>query len=103
MRFFTYSPSTPNAVITNPTKMPLPASAYRNPRVHLMHLQCTSLPHQPDIDEGRARYQAQVEDWHQKHGTYPQAKPNEYRPHPLTPGTQPISLGACFNCGGKRG
>jgi len=68
-----------------------------------MDLQPNSLPHQPNTDEGRARYQAQVEEWHRKHGAYPQTRPDEYKPYPLTPGTQPVSSGACFNCGGKHG
>jgi hypothetical protein len=34
---------------------------------------------------------------------HPAASPDEIKPYPLTPGTQSISSGACFNCGGKHG
>jgi hypothetical protein len=99
------SPNTtaPECPITVQTKQQLPQSAYRAPRVCLVDLQHHSLPHEPDTPDGRARYEEQVQVWHQKHGPYPQAKPDKYRPYPLMPGMQHVSTGACFNCGGKHG
>lgn len=86
-----------------PARQALPPTAYRNPRVRLVDLQRHSLPHEPDTPDGQARYTEQVRVWHQKHGPYPLVKPDEQRPYPLTPGTLPVSSGACFNCGGKHG
>ena len=102
-RLFAYQPNTLAATTAATPKAPLPMSAFRNPRVRLIDLQRNSLQHHPDTEEGRARYQTQVEEWHRRHGAYPQTKPDEYKPYPLTPGTQPVSSDACFNCGGKHG
>ena len=81
----------------------LPQSAYRDPRVRLLDLQRNLLTHHPDSETGWVAYRAQVDAWHRKHSQYLQASPDEFKPYPLTPGTQPISSGACFNCRGKHG
>jgi len=96
-------PPAPARPHITPTRNLIPQSAYRAPRVRLVDLQRHSLPHEPDTVDGRARYVEQIRIWHEKHGPYPQAKPDEYRPYPLTLGTQSVNTGACFNCGGKHG
>jgi hypothetical protein len=105
-RLFAYQPSKPPVSpqpVTPIQRATLPQSAYRDPRVRLLDLQRNLLTHHPDSETGWAAYRAQVVAWHHKYGQYPQASPNEFKPYPLTPGTQPISSGACFNCGGKHG
>lgn len=80
----------------NTQPVPLPASAFREARVHLIHLQRNSLTHHPDTDLGRMAYRCQVEEYNRKYGI---TKADEYRPYLLTPGTEAPSMGACFNCG----
>ena len=105
-RLLAYQSNKPSASpqpVTPIQRTALPQSAYRDPRVRLLDLQRNLLTHHPDSETGWVAYRAQVDAWHRKHGQYPQASPDEFKPYPLTPGTQPISSGACFNCGGKHG
>jgi hypothetical protein len=105
-RLFAYQSSKPPAPphpVTPTQRAAIPQSAYRDPRVRLLDLQRNLLTHHPDSEAGWTAYRTQIEAWHRKHGQYPQVSPNELKPYPLTPGTQPVSSGACFNCGGKHG
>jgi hypothetical protein len=89
---------------TTPTQhAAVPQSAHRDPKVQLLDLLCNLLPQHPDTETGCTAYCTQVDEWHHKHGFYLQASPDEFKPYPLTPGTQPLSTGACFNCGGRYG
>jgi len=81
----------------------VPQSAFRDPKVRLLDLLRNLLPQHPDTETGWTAYRAQVDEWHHKHGHYPHASPDELKPYPLTPGTQHVNTGACFNCGGKQG
>jgi hypothetical protein len=104
-RLFAYQTNQTPAIqsAAPPQRAAVPQSAYRDPRVRLLDLLRNLLPHHPDTETGRTAYHAQVDEWHRKHGFYPQASPNELKPYPLTPGTQPLNTGACFNCGGRHG
>jgi hypothetical protein len=87
-RLFAYQPPA--------TPTPTRTVTYRDPRVRLIDLQRNALPHHPDTETGRAAYQQQVIGYTRKYGT---SKPDEFRPYPLLPGTEPLSSGACFGCG----
>ncbi|KAK7033710.1 hypothetical protein R3P38DRAFT_2519578 [Favolaschia claudopus] len=54
-------------------------------------------PHHPNTGAGQAAYAQQVVEYKSKYGDNP--SPNEFRPYPLTPGTQPLDAGACYDCG----
>ena len=81
----------------------VPQTAFRDPKVRVLDLLRNLLPQHPDTETGWTAYRAQIDTWHHKHGHYPQVSPDELKLYPLTPGTQPVSTGACFNCGGKHG
>jgi hypothetical protein len=101
-RLFAYQSSSSQPA--NPAQRALvPQSAYRDPKVRLLDLLRNLLTHHPDTETGHTAYRTQVEAWHRKNGQYPHVTPDEYKPYPLTPGTQPVSSGACFNCGGRHG
>ena len=105
-RLLAYQSNQPPSSPQSPTQVQraaVPQSAFRDPRVRLLDLRRNLLPHHPDTETGWIAYRAQVDEWHRKHGHYPHASPDEFKPYPLTPGTQPTSTGTCFNCGGKHG
>jgi hypothetical protein len=105
-RLLAYQSNRPPSIPQPPTpvqRAPVPQSAYRDPRVRLLDLLRNLLPQHPDTETGWTAYRVQVDEWHRKHGHYPHVSPDEFKPYPLTPGTQPANTGACFNCGGKHG
>ena len=67
----------------------LPATAYRNPKVCLLDLQCHSILHHPDTTQGHTAY----------HAVNGNIKADEFHPYLLTLCTEALSSGACFNCG----
>ncbi|KAI0368533.1 hypothetical protein BV20DRAFT_1053937 [Pilatotrama ljubarskyi] len=71
----------------------------RPPQQRLEVLTKNALPPPPLTDEGRAKYTAQVEDWHRAH---PGLEPDEERPYLLTPGTLPVARRECYTCGMPR-
>ncbi|KAI8968093.1 hypothetical protein BD414DRAFT_541482 [Trametes punicea] len=71
----------------------------RPPQQRLQALIKNALPPPPLTDEGRAKYTAQVEDWHRANTGL---EPDEERPYPLTPGTLPVARGECYTCGMPR-
>ena len=85
-------PTTPNHTRTTA----LPATTYRDPKARLLDLQHHSIPHHPDTVQGHAAYQRQIQAYHAANGN---TKADEFHPYPLTPGTEALSSGACFNCG----
>ncbi|KAK6984430.1 hypothetical protein R3P38DRAFT_2576036 [Favolaschia claudopus] len=54
-------------------------------------------PHHPNTGAGQTAYAKQVVEYKSRFGDL--AQPNEFRPYPLTPGTQPLDAGACYDCG----
>ncbi|OCH93945.1 hypothetical protein OBBRIDRAFT_832251 [Obba rivulosa] len=52
--------------------------------------------HHEDTEAGRRTYQAQLAKWLKDHR---EVEPNEYRPFPLKPGTQPLGSRECYRCG----
>ncbi|KAI8974505.1 hypothetical protein BD414DRAFT_509941, partial [Trametes punicea] len=70
-----------------------------SPQQRLQALIKNALPPPPLTDEGRAKYTAQVEDWHRANTGL---EPDEERPYPLTPGTLPVAHGECYTCGMPR-
>jgi hypothetical protein len=54
------------------------------------------LPHHPDTPAGHALYTAQVALWTSLHAG---KGPNEFRPYPLTPGTEAVAANECWTCG----
>ena len=105
-QLFAYQPNRPSSIPqpSAPTqRAAVPQTAFRDPRVRLLDLLRNLLTQHPDTKIGWTAYRAQVDEWHRKHGHYPHASPDEFKPYPLTPGTQPVSTGACFNCGGRHG
>jgi hypothetical protein len=54
------------------------------------------LPHHPDTPAGHSLYVAQVTFWASLHAG---KGPNEFRPYPLTPGTEAVATNECWTCG----
>ena len=54
------------------------------------------LPHHPDTPAGHALYTAQISLWISLHTG---KGPNEFRPYPLTPGTEAVATNECWTCG----
>ena len=52
---------------------------------------------QPNTEEGKRQYKADVDLWHVTHG--PDATPSLDKPYPLCPGTAVVVVGDCFQCG----
>ncbi|KAG1806375.1 uncharacterized protein HD556DRAFT_1436345 [Suillus plorans] len=59
--------------------------------------QYSMLQHHQDSETGRAAYNQQVKEWHDKHGT--DAMPHTGCPYPLRPGSAPLWSRECFTCG----
>jgi hypothetical protein len=58
-------------------------------------MQQNILVHQPNTPAGHAAYTQQLSTYKTRHGD---SFPDERRPYPLTPGTEPLHSGACYNC-----
>lgn len=59
-------------------------------------LKAINIPAYPNTPEGRAKYNTDVLAYNARRGDQPI---NEFRPHPLSPGTNPIASGECWTCG----
>ncbi|KAJ6603400.1 hypothetical protein DFH09DRAFT_1354627 [Mycena vulgaris] len=75
---------------------PSTPSTQMSPAQRLVILEEKILPHHPNTTEGRAAYAQQIAAYQAEHRDL---LPTERRPYPLTPGTEPLDSGACFNCG----
>ncbi|KAJ7060417.1 hypothetical protein C8F01DRAFT_1084159 [Mycena amicta] len=62
----------------------------------------TGVVHHADTAEGRAAYALQVRAWKTANPTKLSGG-DEYAPYPLTPGTDPVGSGECFDCGSRHG
>jgi hypothetical protein len=58
----------------------------------------TGMLHHPDTAAGRTVYQLQVQAWHAANPGKIRGG-DEFAPYPLTPGTDTVGTGECFNCG----
>lgn len=54
------------------------------------------LPHHPNTSASNTSYVAQVAQWTSIHA---RKGPNEFRPYPLTPGTEAVATNECWTCG----
>jgi hypothetical protein len=54
------------------------------------------LPIHPNIPAGQVSYNAQITLWNVNNL---RQNVNEFQPHPLSPGTNPITSGECWRCG----
>ena len=97
-RLFAFPPGIAPTPVTpsNSRVSALPASAFRKPKICLLDLHRHAIPHHPDTEQGHAAYQRQIIAYHAANGN---VKADEFRPYPLTPSTEALSSGVCFNCG----
>lgn len=86
-------PSLPRPASTGPVAA---APQYRPDSERLPDVIRLALPVHPDTPEGRAAYQSQMAAWAAESMG---RAPNEFRPHPLSPGTAQILSGECWKCG----
>ncbi|TEB21504.1 hypothetical protein FA13DRAFT_1799723, partial [Coprinellus micaceus] len=72
------------------TYQPAPTFITRPDIERLVDVKRNTISIQPDTPAGRDQYNIQANQYLAEHGT---KKPNEYRPYPPTPGSQPLASG----------
>jgi len=88
-------PAAPMGLLNNPNRLLLMQS-FRPDAERLPDLVRLALPIHPNTAAGRVLYMAQIVAYlAMSNGR----GPNEFRPHPLSPGTNPVTSGECWTCG----
>ncbi|KAG6912355.1 hypothetical protein DXG01_015216, partial [Tephrocybe rancida] len=90
------NPGSNNNPVLNRAASSAPVFTDRDPAERWADAERLALPIHPDTPAGRALYDTQVVDWNKRNGT---KGPNETRPYPLRPGSQPVATGDCWACG----
>lgn len=78
---------------------PRPAPTLQEVEAFKKLINDANLPHHPNTAAGCVAHQAQQQLWIRQH---PERKVTAQTPYPLTPGTDPINSGECYQCG-RRG
>jgi len=68
----------------------------RPPAERMEDVMRLALPIHPNTPAGQALYNAQIALWNANN---PRQNVNEFQPHPLSPGTNPVASGECWRCG----